>query len=293
MSDPTQYKKDPATGDFVESPSTLELHEAADGQHYGLGLIPPDEFPVGTPGVDFKVLTKDEIRRELAGKTSMYGHRQLFDLSWNSNQQRTNGCNGHATARALSRSFYLKTRLKLLLSGADAYSQMNGGRDAGSSLANGMKVVQQGIALESTVPWNMIYDRQIPASAKAERLRFRGHEPIACDTEEEAATGLLLGYQLVVAVQVDRAGRYESLDDRGVSRGGNGPGNHAVGVDDLRLADDGTIEFDQYGSWGSHCARVWLRWDQHLKQTVTQHRFWLLRAALEDPQSDSPPPVRE
>jgi hypothetical protein len=111
------------------------------------------------------------------------------------------------------------------------------------------------------------------------------------DTFEEAATGLILGYQLIVAVHVDRGGAYESLDGDGVSRGGNGPGNHAVGVDDLRLRSDGTVEFDQYGSWGDHAARLWLRWDQHLQQSVRNHRFWLLRAALEDPQGDENPPA--
>lgn len=274
----------------------LELHPGADGNDYGLGLTDPqpEDFNVGAAR-GFAVMTLDQIRAELAargsGKVGYYSRRSLFDLSWNSNQRNTNACNGHATARALTRAFYLKTLERVLLSGADAYSQMNGGRDNGSSLANGMKVVTSGIATEAAVPWNEIYEPQVP-SAKAERLRFRGHEPIAVDTQEEFATGLLLGFQGVVAVQVDRSGRYESLDGNGVSRGGNGPGNHAVGVDDLRFASDGTIEFDQYGSWGEHCARVWLRWDQHLRESARVHRFWLLAAAHDDPNGNNPPPVK-
>jgi len=273
----------------------LELHPGADGNDYGLGLTDPqpEDFNVGAAR-GFAVMTLDQIRAELAargsGKIGYYSRRSLFDLSWNSNQRNTNACNGHATARALTRAFYLKTLERVLLSGADAYSQMNGGRDQGSSLARGMQVVTSGIATEASVPWNEIYEPQVP-SAKAERLRFRGHEPIAVDTQEEFATGLLLGFQGVVAVQVDRSGRYESLDGNGVSRGGNGPGNHAVGVDDLRLASDGTIEFDQYGSWGEHCARVWLRWDQHLVECAKRHRFWLIASALDDPQSPNNPPA--
>lgn len=277
----------------------LELHPGADGNDYGLGLTDPqpEDFNVGAAR-GFAVMTLDQIRDHLAGNKAgskgYYNRRNIFDLSWNSNQHSTNACNGHATGPgALARAFYIKTLERVVLSGADAYSQMNGGRDQGSSLANGMKVVTNGIATEATVPWSDIYCRGNPERARAERLRFRGHEPIAVDTQEEFATGLLLGFQGVVAVHVDRGGRYESLDGNGVSRGGNGPGNHAVGVDDLRLAPDGTIEFDQYGSWGSHAARLWLRWDQHLVECVRRHRFWLIAAALDDPQGNNPPAVKE
>lgn len=280
---------------------TLDLHTAADGNEYGLGLLPPepDDALLGA-APSFRVMTLDEIRTELAarknGDAGYYGRQSIFDLSWNSNQGRTSACNGHATARALSRAIYTKTggRVKVLLSGADAYSQMNGGRDAGSSLARGVQVVTQGIATEATVPETDIYCRRNPAGAKAERARFQGFEPIAASDQETAATGLLLGWQLVVAVQVDKFHRYETLDGRGVSQGGNGSGNHAVGVDDLRLAPDGTIEFDQYGSWGGVggiAPRVWLRWGQHLAETVKNHRFWLLRAAVDDPQDGENPPA--
>lgn len=274
----------------------MDLHEALNGQHYGLGLTDPEPGDLNLGAArGFAVQTLDAIKKTLADRNSgalgYFSRRATFDLSWNSNQGRTSACNGHATARTLSRAFFMKTGEKVLLSGADAYAQMNGGRDQGSSLARGIQVVTTGIATEATVPEADIYSRS-PA-ALAERARFRGHEPIAVDTQEEFATGLLLGFFGVVAVQVDRGGRYESLDGRGVSRGGNGPGNHAVGVDDLRLAPDGTIEFDQYGSWGDHCPRVWLRWDQHLRQTVQNHRFWLIAAAVEDPQdADNPPAVK-
>lgn len=272
----------------------LELHPGADGNDYGLGLTDPqpEDFNVGAAR-GFAVMALDQIRGELAARgtgVGFYGRRSLFDLSWNSNQRNTNACNGHATARALTRAFYLKTLERTLLSGPDAYAQMNGGRDQGSSLARGLQVVTSGIATEATVPTD-IYSRS--AAALAERPRFRGHEPIPVETQEEFATGLLLGFQGVVAVHVDRSGRYESLDGNGVSRGGNGPGNHAVGVDDLRLASDGTIEFDQYGSWGSHAARLWLRWDQHLVECVRRHRFWLIAAALDDPNGSNPPAVKE
>lgn len=273
----------------------VEIHTATNGEHFGLGCLVPDEFPVSGPAIPFPVLTLDQIRNELAGKQSQYGRRKVFDLSWNSNQQHTSACNGHATARVLSRSIYVKTGEKVLLSGADAYSQMNGGRDQGSTLANGMRVVTNGIATEDLVPWDHIYSSQIGAEPRIDRARHRGFEPIPVDTEEEFATGLLLGWFGVVAVQVDRAGLYESVDGNGVCRGGNGAGNHAVGIDDLRLnpSDTSIIDYDQFGSWGSHVARTFLQWQKQLRDTVRNHRFWLLRSVLDDPQGAAPPPVRE
>lgn len=272
-----------------------DTYEGPNGEIFGLGCNVPATFPVGGPAVPFKVMTLDQIRAELAGKRSQYGRRELFDLSWNSNQQQTSACNGHAVARTESRSIYVKTGKKILLSGADAYSQMNGGRDNGSSLADGMKVVTQGIATETSVPWDHIYTTQINAAARAERAHHRGFEPIPVDDEETFATGLLLGWFGVVAVQVDRRGMYESVDGNGVSRGGNGVGNHAVGVDDLRLnpSDSSIIDYDQYGSWGSHVARIFLQWNKQFRDTVQNHRFWLLRSALDDPDDKGPPAVKE
>jgi len=274
----------------------LELHEALNGEQFGLGLLDPEpgESLVGAP-IGFPVMSRAKIVAELAGREGRIGFRRrlTFDQSWNLNQGRTNACNGHATAATLARSLYAKTggRLSVRLSGADAYSQMNGGSDRGSSLANGMKVVANGIALEATVAEDDIYCRRNRDQALRERPRFRGLDPIAVDEEEEFATGLLEGRFGVVAVQVDKRGRYESVDDRGVSQGGNGSGNHAVGIDDIRLAPDGVIEYGQFGSWGDHAAYVWLRWNQHFRDSVRNHRFWLLEAALDDPQGDNPPPV--
>lgn len=274
----------------------MELHDALDGQQYGLGLIDPEpgESLVGAP-IGFPVRTLDQIRAELAGKPAQFERRKVFDLSWNLNQARTNACNGHATAGVTARSIYVKTggRTIVRLSGADAYSQMNGGRDNGSSLIRGMQVVTNGIATEATVPEDDIYCRRNPDAARAERSRFRGRDPIGVDTEEEFATGLLTGLFGVVAVTVDRRGRYESMDSRGVSMGGNGSGNHAVGIDDIRLAPDGVLEYGQFGSWGDHVAYIWLRWNQQLRDCVRNHRFWLLEAAIDDPQGDNPPAVKE
>lgn len=272
------------------------LHETDGGEIYGLGCNLPDSFPVAASAADRlgKVYTLDEIRATLSGKKSLYNRREVIPVDFLSNQRSTSACNGHATSGALGESIYVLTGEMNVLSGADSYARMNGNRDNGSTLADGMKVVTQGIALASSVPWSMIYESSIPASAKAERARFKGLEPFAADTEEEFASGLVDGRIGVVAVHV--AGNYDRMDGDGVCLGGNGPGNHAVRVNDIRMLSDGTLVYPSPGSWGvtwgdgGHTSFTWAR---HFRDSVKYHRFWLLRGATEDPLSPNPPTLKE
>jgi hypothetical protein len=274
---------------------SLDTITTPDGVERRLGCLVPDTFPTAHPkfGDRVGVMSLDAIRAQLAGKPSAFGRRAYFKgKKWIRNQHSTSACNGWSTAGALSRARVLRgletPETAVILSGSDAYSQMNGGQDQGSHLAAAMGVVTAGIAPESLVPWDRIFSSQISAAAKAERAKYRGFEPEAVDTEEEFATGLLLGYVGIIAVHV--AGRYSELDARGVSLGGNGPGNHSVGVDDIRVAPDGTLEYDSPGSWDTTWGddgRCWFTWNRHLRETVRYHRFWHLRSTTDG--GDGPP----
>lgn len=274
---------------------TLPFFTTPGGTDRRLGCLVPTTFPLHHPKFADagNVLTLDAIRQRLAGVPSMYGRRSIFTgKKWIRNQGQFGACNGWSTALAESRARSLRglgtPADAVILSGADAYSQMNGGQDNGSQLADGMKVVVNGIAPESLVPYDHIYTPQIGADAKASRAKYQGFEPVAADTQEEFATGLLLGFPGIVAVHV--AGAFNQLDGRGVCQGGNGPGNHSVGIDDIRVAPDGTLEFDMFNSWDTTWGdggRCWLQWDRHLRETVNYHRFWLLHSTGDG--GDSPP----
>lgn len=276
----------------MSEPETIEV----DGDVRGLGCLVPDEFPTNYPSfVDTfagTVLSMDQIRAELSGKPSMYSRRQRFaGPKYIRNQKKTNGCNGWATAAMLSRVRELRGEPYVCLSGADAYSQMNDNRDQGSTLARGLVVCQNGIAPESLAPDDRIYASQVSAEARASRTRYKGFKPYAVDTEEELATGLLLGHCGVIAVHVTQA--FYKQDGDGVNQAGNGVGNHAVGVQDLRLGRNGDIQFDMPNSWDTTYldgGYTWLTWAKHMSQCVKNHRYWLLVSSTDDEGDNSNPP---
>ena len=269
----------------------------SDGTEFKLGCTPPDSFPTNHtafadafPG---EMLTLDQIREALTGKPSLWGRRQRFSgPTYVRNQKQFGSCNGWAVALRLARLRELRGEPYVGLSGADAYSQMNGGRDNGSVLSDAVKVCFNGIAPESLVPYDHIYTRQISAEAVASRARFRGFKEFAVDTELELASALVAGRLGVIAVHVTNA--FTSQDGNGINGTGNGPGNHSVGCDDIRMQPDGTLNFDMSNEWGTEfCSGgySWLTWNRHLRETVKNHRFFILVSTQDDPGDDSAPPV--
>lgn len=277
--------------------SQLDTILTPDGEERKLGCLVPTAFPASAPkyGDVFagEILTLDQIRTALAGRPSMYGRRERFaGATYIRNQRNHGSCNGFSTAGALSRMRELRGEPYVCLSGADAYSQMNGGRDSGSMLEDGMKIVAaNGIAPESLVPWNQIYTHQISAEAKAARPRFKGFTTYAVDEEAELATALYLGRVCVVAVHAGSAYMQEDAD--GVCLPSNGPGNHSTGVQDIRVQSDGTLNFDEFGSWdvSNHTGGyTWLTWARHFRESVKYHRFWVLVSTTDDDKDGSVPP---
>lgn len=275
-----------------------EAFEGPDGEVRRLGCRIPETFPMAeqtfADAFGNEMLTLDQIRSTLAGKASMWGRRERFNgQNYIRNQRNYGSCNGFATAAMESRAREVRGEPYVCLSGADAYSQMNGGRDNGSALADGLKIIElNGIAPETLVAWNQIYTSQISAEAKASRARFKGMKSYAVDSEEELATAMILGRFGVIAVHVTNA--FYQQDGNGVNMAGNGPGNHATGCQDVRVQSDGTINFDMANSWdvtwldGGY---TWLTWARQLRQTVQNHRFWVLGTTTDDPNDNSTPPV--
>lgn len=229
-------------------------------------------------------------------QTKTFFARNFFPASWIGSQGNAGSCNGYAGAKTLQRA-RARRRLKFVpLSGEGLYAQINGNRDDGSQLVDGMEAMQNGgVPTEILIPpRSKIYMSQFPSGWKDEAARFKGDECYQLMDEWDIVTALVLGFDVVVAVHV--GSNWTTMNSNQVIPYSPGPGNHAVGVDDIRLKDN-RFEFEHFGSWGTSIhsqGRAYLTWEGHLKTTRQYHGFYAIRSTTDDPlDTDNPPVVKE
>lgn len=207
--------------------------------------------------------------------------RKAFGPEWIMDQKSHGSCNGYAASGALARARYLRgIRDKLILSGSYIYSHINGNRDNGSLLEDGMKAVQQyGACPDSMCPWNMIYRSQTQ-QFDAEAAKRKGFEAYAAGTMQGFKTGLALGFTGIVAVHVGN--NFMNFSASNVAGIASGPGNHAETCDNLEW-DGQRWLYDIPGSWGTRVGQQgrYYHVDEHFRQTFGQHVFYLIRSTEE------------
>jgi hypothetical protein len=213
----------------------------------------------------------------------------MFGPEWIYNQGSIGSCNGCAGAKALQRQRVLAGQPNIELSGEYLYSRINGSRDVGSMLDAGMEWIQS----NGVAPWRPQHaqkyrSRDFTAEDVRDSVRFKGLECYGIDSELELATGIALGFTAVVAVHATN--NFMRLDANGIAGGGNGPGNHAVGVDDVKIIN-GELVFRMFNSWGKSYGDngyAGLTWNRHFKTTNKYHYFYLIRSVNDDTQDNVP-----
>lgn len=278
--------------------SNLDYFEL-DGEIFLLGLLPPpaDE---PDPRYDFKayastnnpMFTKEQKLEMLQDSSRLSAEKWFPNELFIKSQGGRGSCNGYAGAKALERARVKRGLRHIPLSGEGLYAQINGGRDGGSHLAAGMKAMtERGVPPESMVPHQEYLWNRISEEAREAMDRFKAVECYRTDTSDELESGLLAGFVGVVAVQA--SGSFNRLDENGSVYPSLGPGNHAVGVDDLRWnASRNEFEYNMFNSWGRRYGRDgrgWISWSRHLKSTNSVHSFFLIRSTTDDPQGQNPP----
>jgi len=138
------------------------------------------------------------------------------------------------------------------LSGAYIYSWINGNRDAGASIVAALRALREhGTCLESTVPWNVIYRRQMPAGADEEAQRFKLETGGSLSGSERMVSALQCSKP--VQFGVSAGGRFSRFDDEGVA-GYNGRGsNHSVFSPPLLVKKSN-------GDWKAPLVNSWNLW---------------------------------
>lgn len=138
------------------------------------------------------------------------------------------------------------------LSGAYIYSWINGNRDAGASIVAALRALQShGTCLESTVGWNTIYRRQIPAAADEEAKRWKLETGESLSGAERMVSALQCRKPVQFGVRA--GGRFGSFDDEGVA-GYNGRGsNHSAFAPPLLVKKTN-------GEWKAPLVNSWNLW---------------------------------
>jgi hypothetical protein len=252
-----------------------------------LGLLLPDTYPARLPNITtapgFQVWTPDQIAQAIREKPVK--KRQYFTgTEWIMDQGSLGSCNPCAESGALRRTMRLSGRNDVpKLSWEFAYAQLVDGNDVGSMLADareeGGKLGMPVLNLQKH-PLNRDFrKRDYTQDEYNEALAWRFEKAYAVNSPEELATAVLSGQgAAVVAVHVGN--RFTSLDRNGICGVDNGPGNHAVCVDDAEMIN-GNLVFDMPNSWGlnfGEAGRGYLTWN-HFVQTRPYHEFYVVLAS--------------
>lgn len=257
----------------------------AGGEERRLGLLQPspgyeDDAPLLTATPGFRTWTRQEIEDFIRNKP--YGSRRtIFTPDWMQDQKKHGSCNACAAAYVQRKGQYLRGRLDTpMLNWEFLYAQINGGRDNGSLLKDGMEAVQSiGIPiLDSSrhrIGADRIFKNQFTPEEYAAAQLNRTTKSYAINDELTLATAVLSGFCAVVAVHVGSS--FSRIDRKGFAGADPGAGNHSIHVDDVVIVN-GVLGFDHQGSWGVNIhdqGRALLSWDRHLKNTNRYHKFWI------------------
>lgn len=267
-----------------------------DGQIVGTGLQFPTNAKENTSLDVYEasgpMLTKTEIIK--AAKSGEFDGRKKFDVSWVKNQRIHGSCNGFSEASALSKARVRRGLKRVDLSGAYAYSLINGGMDRGSQLESGMiKAQSVGIATEKTVPWDKIYPHLYDSEkANKEASQYKAFECYAVNTWLGLLSALAAGFDVVTAVHV--GGNFMRVSgDAAIAGVDYGPGNHAISVDGLIWA--GEVVPTAQNSWGTSYGvngRMQLM-EAHFSEPSRYHMSYAIRSTTDSEEDTNEMPTVE
>lgn len=266
--------------------SDIDIDEIVDdnGEVRRLGtLAPPADMVCAMPVFEEtnEVMDMADIIK-LAKNPDKTPSEVMFGDEWMQNQNSHGSCAGYGGSGGFGKTRFKRgIRDKKRFSGAFLYSLVNGGRDNGSIPEDVLrKMLEVGVCLEETVPWDQIYPRQQSSNAKAEAALYKGLDGYVAKSIEGLYTGMARG---LIAMIVVHAGRnFQRLNDKGVAGVDSGSGNHAIHADEL-VFEGGDLFMKGVNSWGlqyGQRGRAKLH-RSSIEQPWRNHRMYLLGSTIE------------
>jgi len=267
-------------------------YDVIDGKFF-TGCLVPDKKPnrVAAYEDSQQMLSKKEIIELLQNENRTPARKRFPAKQWIRNQGGRGSCNGYAGAWALARARVMAGLPCEALSGEYLYSMINGGRDSGSMLDDGMKAItERGVARESLVKHQSYLWSQMSEEARQDAVRFMAVECYQPKTDLGLASAMALGWMGVVATHYTNAMMRLT---NGVSAESLGPGNHAECCQDVVLLAGDELGYDLPNSHGLNVldeGHHLVTWRKHLSSTIKYHDFYVIRGVTDDPQNPVPEP---
>lgn len=254
-----------------------------DGTYYVLACLPETEESV-------KDFPKFGARLAAALDPSQW---MEIDLQWYKNpmwdQRMTSSCVGQGITAGMQICYMQSGRSLIEFNPYFAYGLINGGRDAGAMISDGLKALMRyGTCLKNDLEPGIMFQHQFPQKAFENAKRFRLVQAFKCNNFEDICSAITLGFVCPLGIYVDQ--NFSRLDNEGVAgtpSGGQGGGHCILGM--------GLKKSSRYG-W---CIKIQNSWDTRYGingyayihkghfQKMNPDAF-AIQSIIDDPQDNTP-----
>jgi hypothetical protein len=206
-------------------------------------------------------------------------------------QQDVGQCNANATISAMEYSRKIQGLPYVQLSPADLYHQINGGRDQGSLLEDGIKAAMEvGVGTVADCG-SAVWKRGYKPATQEQRAKYRVLEAVLCPTFDHCASAVLHGFGLISGIMW--YSNYEPGQDGWLPPGRGGSGGHAIFGYKLTYRNGGR-------EWGIWHQNSWgERWGQKGRFVIPESAYsgpvggwWAVRQMVTE-EGDTPSPREE
>jgi hypothetical protein len=267
----------------------------------------PDEFTDHTGGVR-KLASRPDVGSLFKALPKFADHFPVFDRKdWQEisrrdadktfgtfDQAQHGSCVGNGWTWAAMMARLVAGMKAVILSPGWFYSLINGNQDEGAVISDGIAAgMGVGWCLFSTVGQDPIYQRQMPAQARAETARFKLAKAYQPTSYADIITGLLMPKPLIPVYGYMVGNNFENFDRYGVAGHARGRGNHCNAADGVVRLPDGRWVLDDKNSWGGRWGpfgngRVYIDED-HLYANGDQPDVCMVECIADDPTDPGPP----
>jgi hypothetical protein len=218
---------------------------------------------------------------------------QEIDLQWYKNpiwdQGMTSSCVGQGTTAGIQICYMQSGRPLTEFNPYFVYGLINGGRDAGAMISDGLKALMQfGTCFKNDLQPGVMFRNQFPQQAFNNAKRFRLAQAYKCGNFEDICSAITLGFVCPLGIYVDQG--FSRLDNEGVAGtpSSNQGGGHCILGMGLKKSSRFGWLIKIQNSWGT---RFGINGYAYIHKGHFQRMnpdAFAIQSVMDDPQDNSP-----